>query len=58
MADITKCKGVNCPLKETCYRYTAKESEYNQTWFLANNVGIGKDEEFECVYYWLTEKQE
>jgi hypothetical protein len=58
MADITKCKGLNCPLKETCYRYSAKESDYNQTWFLAGNVGISKDDEFECVYYWPNKKRE
>jgi hypothetical protein len=34
MADITKCTGDECPLKETCYRYTAKESRYQS--FFAN----------------------
>ncbi len=28
MPDITKCKGTDCPLKEQCYRYTAKDDEY------------------------------
>ena len=23
MADISKCHGNNCPIKDTCYRYTA-----------------------------------
>jgi hypothetical protein len=26
--DISKCKGKDCPLKETCYRYTAESSDY------------------------------
>ena len=32
MADISKCTGVNCPLKETCYRYTAKDSVCGQSY--------------------------
>ena len=28
MADITKCDGVGCPLKETCYRFTAVDSKF------------------------------
>lgn len=27
MADISKCDGLECPLKESCYRYNASESE-------------------------------
>jgi hypothetical protein len=33
MADITKCSGIDCPIKETCYRYTAPVSDWNQSWF-------------------------
>lgn len=25
--DITKCEGKDCPLKESCYRFTAKEDK-------------------------------
>jgi hypothetical protein len=38
MADISKCSGANCPLKKTCYRYTAISNEYYQSyseWFPA-----------------------
>jgi hypothetical protein len=28
MPDISMCKGEDCPLKETCYRYTAESSDY------------------------------
>ena len=28
MPDITMCNGGDCPLKETCYRYKAKPSEF------------------------------
>ena len=51
MADITKCKGANCPMKQNCYRYIAKEDEFYQAYFtevpLKNN---------ECDMYWHTTK--
>lgn len=28
MPDITKCTNEECPLKETCYRYTVEPDEY------------------------------
>ena len=34
MPDITMCKGDGCPVKETCYRYTAKPNEYRQSYFV------------------------
>jgi hypothetical protein len=33
MPDITMCKGEGCEVKETCYRFTAKPSEYQQAYF-------------------------
>lgn len=33
MADICKCDGANCPLKENCFRYKVKDDIY-QTYFL------------------------
>jgi len=33
MPDISMCKGEDCPLKETCYRYTAESSDY-QAYFM------------------------
>jgi len=47
MADITKCEGENCKLKETCYRFTAKESEFNQSYFFKPPI---KENE-KCDYY-------
>lgn len=32
MPDISKCPGTNCPLREACYRYTSRPSEYRQAW--------------------------
>lgn len=31
MADITMCVGTDCPLRETCYRYTATPNEHWQS---------------------------
>lgn len=51
MADITKCKGTNCPIKESCYRYTAKEDEFYQAYFVESPFTI-EDGKFHCEMYW------
>lgn len=43
MTDITKCSGEGCPLKETCYRFTAKASDW-QSWFAEVPYKDGKCE--------------
>lgn len=52
MADITKCRGIDCPIKESCYRYTAEDSKYRQSWFFDDNVGENTNEGFKCDMYW------
>lgn len=47
--DITKCKGINCPLKESCFRYTAKAGEFQQSYF--TEVPYDK-ETGTCPTYW------
>ena len=47
MPDITMCPGTNCPYKETCYRFTAKPSEYWQSYFTEPPIKDGK-----CEMYW------
>ena len=47
MEDITKCVGTDCPLKESCYRYLAKTSDWNQSWFCECPLKDGK-----CDMYW------
>ena len=32
MPDITMCTNEECPMKHKCYRYTAKPSEYSQSY--------------------------
>ena len=36
MSDITMCQGQDCPLRESCYRYTATPNEYRQAYFYAS----------------------
>ena len=46
MPDISMCMGNDCPLKETCYRYKAKPSEY-QSYFMEAPYKDG-----DCSHYW------
>jgi len=46
MSDITKCRGVNCPIKHQCKRYTAKESIL-QSYFMESPIKDNK-----CDMYW------
>ena len=50
MADITCCSGNGCPLKESCYRFTAPKSLVWQSYF--TEPPIIKGEEITCNYYW------
>jgi len=54
MADISKCKGGKCSLKESCYRYKAKAGIY-QSYMLYPKT---KDDSVECDSYWEIEKNE
>lgn len=47
MADITKCTGTDCPIKENCYRFTAPVSDWNQSWFFECPLKDG-----ECDMYY------
>ena len=53
MPDIAKCSGKGCTLKETCYRFKSKSSEYMQSYF-ARPPDKGKDEngKTKCDMYW------
>ena len=56
MADISKCKGIGCPIKDKCYRYTAKESLVWQSWLEPKFKIIGKNNNHvECPHFWKTE---
>ena len=51
MADITMCSGNDCPVKEKCYRFTAKPSEFRQSYFF-QPPGGQEDGKFTCEMYW------
>lgn len=54
MLDITKCTGLNCPLKESCYRYKAKSDNLYQSYFIEVPYNSNEDK---CEYYYpITEK--
>lgn len=38
MPDITMCFGDNCPIKETCYRFTATPSKWRQSYFVETPI--------------------
>lgn len=48
MADITKCTGNGCKLKESCYRYTVKDSEFRQAYFAESPINLDSF----CDMYW------
>jgi hypothetical protein len=50
MADITKCPGNDCPVKNKCYRYTAPAS-MKQHYFW-NIPGKTEGNKFTCSMYW------
>ena len=49
MPDISMCAGGNCPKKQDCYRYTAKPSEYRQSYFSEVPYDV---KEQTCEMFW------
>lgn len=50
MPDITMCTNDECPLRESCYRYMAKPSEYMQS-YAVFEWKAGKKGKVDCEYY-------
>ena len=53
MPDISKCKNEKCPIKENCYRWTAKADEYWQTYSDFKHKGKKG-----CDYFWNNKNNE
>ncbi len=51
MSDISKCSGTNCPLKNSCYRYTASSNSHWQSYLTEVPYKDGK-----CELYWNIKK--
>lgn len=53
MADITKCEGTGCIVKETCYRFTAPDG-IRQAYFIKPPLETSLQHDgITCNYYWL-----
>ena len=50
MSDITKCSGEGCPVKEGCYRFTAKGSKHQ--WVFTDVPFTVVDGVFRCDVFW------
>jgi len=50
--DISKCEGKECPLRDTCYRYTVKADEFMQAY---GSYWRDLEEKNKCKYYWEDE---
>jgi len=50
--DVTMCRGRDCPLIESCYRYTVDVSKY-QSYFTESPFENGR-----CEVYWGNDFQE
>ena len=46
MPDMTMCRGGECPIRETCYRYTAQPCDVRQSYFIEPPYEDGI-----CEYY-------
>lgn len=65
MPDITMCSGekvsgcaiLSCPMKDTCYRHTAKPNEYRQSYFMKAPFMYDEDVLF-CDHYIPEEKKD
>lgn len=56
MTDITKCDNKKCKLKNDCYRFTAPNSLYCQSYFRNNPCKI-KNGKFICNEFWDIKKK-
>lgn len=61
MSDITKCSGLNCPIKDKCYRFMSETEPRYQSWFVEvpgkwHNDEINK-KVWECEMFWGHQNQ-
>lgn len=50
--DITKCSGLDCPIKNSCKRFTCVADKW-QSWFVEMPCEVWEDW-FYCEQYWET----
>lgn len=56
MSDLTKCPGINCPIKESCKRFTAPTTPLYQSVFVEVPGKWVKEDDnglvWKCDMYW------
>ncbi len=57
MADITICRGLDCPNKFSCWRYKADKNPFAQSYFnhppyILDYEDDGVTPRWKCDYYW------
>lgn len=52
MADISKCHGENCPVRDICFRFTAKADKYWQSYMEPDRNG------HQCNSFWPAKPSE
>jgi len=55
MADISKCPGTDCPMRDSCYRYIAPSNNFWQSYFTTAPIEVSENK---CEYYWPIEKED
>lgn len=51
MSDITKCTGIDCPLKSQCKRFTIEPHKFRQAYFLEPPF-YNDEDGWHCEMYW------
>jgi hypothetical protein len=51
MTDISKCEGIDCPIRDKCRRFTAKPNEYWQSYIVQNEL-MGDYKNGKCDEFW------
>lgn len=54
MADISKCRGNDCPIRSTCYRFTAPDGHWQSYFRGESGLNI---EEKRCSNYYAEDQQ-
>ena len=57
MPDISKCPGTDCPMRDSCYRYTAESNGLWQAYFTKAPVELDWDGRMVCEYHWPNKQE-
>lgn len=57
MADITACNTKDCPMKDSCYRYTCVKNEFWQSYFTIPPYKVSENDVISCEHFWRNDEQ-